>query len=181
MEENHKLARQWAEHAKTLEVISPEIVAAAEYILEHTEPPTLADVEWDGEKYFMTGADYRLHEASQSENVVLLAREFDTHMIVVLRPQLGEVMLCAPGNLTPNGKRYELREITKPDHPEVLDSVEDYENAPEGTVISRPGGLPWTKDDELWRSPIFTDSSQSLALGWNQPFNILRWGPGGED
>lgn len=66
----------------------------------------------------------------------------------------------------------------KPAHPEVLETVEDYQNAPEGTIISRPGGYPWIKEDGLWRSPSLRESSESLVLDWNQPFNVLRWGGG---
>lgn len=64
----------------------------------------------------------------------------------------------------------------KKEHPAVLETVEDYQNAPDGTIIAQPTGYPWVKDDGLWRSPIFWDSSESLALGWIQPFNVLRWG-----
>ena len=61
-------------------------------------------------------------------------------------------------------------------HPEVLKTVEDYENAPEGTIISRPDGHPWVKEGGYWRSPSFRESSEDLALGWIQPFTVLRWG-----
>lgn len=63
-----------------------------------------------------------------------------------------------------------------PEQPKVLETVEDYENAPEGTIIARSTGHPWVKENGLWRGPYFWDSSESLALGWRQPFNVLRWG-----
>lgn len=170
-----QLAREWAEEYQndwprfTPGTHAAELVekakAAAEYILEHTAPKTMADVHWDDEEHHLAGAT----TPSGIEVVMLWLNTGINHIAT-------DHGLYARAMLTPNGKRYELREITEPDHPEVLETVEDYENAPEGTIIARPGCLPWTKDDGLWRSPIRRESSEDLALCWTPPFNVLRWG-----
>ena len=167
MEENHKLARQWAEFALSIPNGSPGSRAAAEYILEHTTPQTMADTVWDDEEHHLAGAT-----TPNGIEVVMLWLNTGINHIAT------DHGLYARAMLTPNGKRYELREITKPDHPETLETVEDYENAPEGTIMALPGGYPWVKQYGTWRSPIFRDSSESIALGWDEPFNVLRWGPG---
>ena len=219
MTDREKLARQWAESRQQFDNRSERERAAADYILDNIEPqtpPTMEGVKWDDEKHVGLGV-----QAPNGDNRVLILNDTPSLWLTAL-PDFTEILLFPRESLTPNGKRYELREVgkgepdvrraialveelarahnlhsltdnklartmnevldalagDKPDHPEVLTTVEDYENAPEGTIISRPGGLPWVKDGGLWRSPIFRDSSESLALGWNQPFNVLRWGGG---
>ena len=179
MTNQEKLARKWAECAKDNEVTSPGMEAAAEYILAHTEPETMADVEWDDETMPGTGA--------LTENGDLwIMRDDAIDSIDCISPDLVEIAFVAKHCLAPNGKRYELREVTvssnenvaddQPDHPAVLETVEDYKNAPEGTIIAHPAEHPWVKDERLWRSPMFYKSSQSLALSSNTAGTVLRWG-----
>lgn len=61
------------------------------------------------------------------------------------------------------------------EHPRTLSSVEDYENAPEGTVVAEPGFSAWTKDcdGDWWKGGTwFTDRKmagterQVLRKGW---------------
>ena len=181
MEENHKLARQWAIDLKdgVYGSYDDESSAAAEYILATTTPPTMADVYWDDEKHYLAGA-----EDACGDPCVMLSRG-SVDQIWAIDTADKELFRLPAKNTTPNGKRYELVEVTdkpenpdEPDHPEVLETVEDYENAPEGTIMALPGGYPWVKQYGIWRSPIFRDSSESIALGWDEPFNVLRWGPG---
>ena len=51
MTEQEKLAREWADYAKNVAVSSPEQQAAADFILAHTAPPTMEDVEWDAREH----------------------------------------------------------------------------------------------------------------------------------
>lgn len=115
MADREKLARQWAE--EELKRVSGAVgsTAAAEYILEHTAPPTMADAVWDEEKHYLAGATNSIGDTE----CVMIAEAED----MIVHAELGEdrVLLTSPGALTPNGKRYELREITEPGHPEVLE------------------------------------------------------------
>lgn len=127
--EQEKLAREWAERIKSVPPGYHDQMhhAAADHILATTAPPTMADVEWDDEKHRGLGA---VDEAGQ-EWVML---QDDGGYINCIGLDLNPVG-AERGELTPNGKRYELREITEPEHPETLTTVEDYENAPEGTIV----------------------------------------------
>ena len=98
-----QLARQWAEWNKSCEVSSPEIQAAANFILAHTTPPTMADVEWDDEEHFLAEAEH-----SAYGNVIMVSKTHDTGEIYYLRwGSTGRLMaLDSPDDLTPTGRRY---------------------------------------------------------------------------
>lgn len=133
MEEKHKLARQWAEKFKADAIYVAtmgELAAAADVILEHVSPLTMEGVEWDDNIHRGLGA---VDDAGQ-EWVML---QDDGPYISLIGLDLNPVG-AKREELTPNGKRYELREIKEPGHPKVLETVEDYQNAPEGTIIARP-------------------------------------------
>ncbi|MDK8497584.1 hypothetical protein QP916_02745 [Corynebacterium accolens] len=102
-----QLARQWAEWNKSCEVSSPEIQAAANFILAHTTPPTMADVEWDDEKHYLAEAEH-----SEYGKVTMVSKARDTGEIYYLRwGSTGRLMaLAAPADLTPTGRRYVLQE-----------------------------------------------------------------------
>lgn len=101
-----QIARQWAERNKTCEVSSPEIQAAADFILAHTTPPTMAEIEWDDDKHYLAEAMDRFG------TTVLMLGETDGGNIRCIVPvkRLHE-QLTPPDNLTPTGKRYELKEM----------------------------------------------------------------------
>lgn len=102
-----QLARQWAEWNKSCEVSSPEIQAAANFILAHTTPPTMADVEWDDEKHYLAEAEH-----SECGKVTMVSRSGHRSDIYYLRSGVdGRVIgLASPGKLTPTGRRYVLQE-----------------------------------------------------------------------
>lgn len=63
---------------------------------------------------------------------------------------------------------------TTPDHPEFLETEEDYENAPDGTIVAQDGGKPFVLIAELWMDPnsgIFEHGSMSDVRR-----RVLRWG-----
>ena len=129
-----KLARQWAENYRDNngKLQSPKLAhAAADYILATTTKPTMADVDWDHDKHYLAGAV----DAHGLE--VIMHSRVDDCEIATIRP--GDETHGGRNwdtDLIPNGKRYELVEVTdEPEHPEVLRTVEDYKNAPEGTVV----------------------------------------------
>ena len=166
-----QLARQLAEHVKALEVSSPEMTATAERILATTTPPTMADVEWDDEKHYLAGAT-----TSNGGSVVMLWHDdIDTDHIITDHAEWQR------DRLTPNGKRYELREIgepEQPEHPATLETLEDYENAPAGTVVAEPGRPALTKTHGgEWHRYGGWFTSDEMAHTERQ---VLRWGEGGD-
>lgn len=98
-------------------------------------------------------------------------------MIDCFRIETGKTISTTRNALTPNGKRYELREVGAPEHPETLTTMEDYENAPEGTiaVISDGLGYPIVKHfGKWWRNgiafssdDISEDTREVLREGWD--------------
>ena len=84
--------------------------------------------------------------------------------------------------LTPNGKRYELREVgsDEPGHPEVLTTVEDYENAPEGTIVSGYSrSVSYKINHRRWEeSGLLGQFTGDEMAGHAR--DVLRWGPGDE-
>ena len=102
-----QLARQWAEWNKSCEVSSPEIQAAANFILAHTTPLTMADVEWDDEKHYLAEAEHDVYG-----QVIMLGLDAGG-LIEFIIPSRRDFRCDtdSPGNLTPTGKRYTLTEV----------------------------------------------------------------------
>ena len=163
-----QLARQWAEWNKSCEVSSPEIQAAANFILAHTTPPTMADVEWDDDEHYLAEAEYPYHG-----RVIMLSEKDGWIKYFDERERKAYDVLARA--LTPTGKRYEIREISKPEHPETLITVEDYENAPSGTIVASNICPPYMKYElDSWTDNFGTTvSDEELAGG---PTAVLRWG-----
>lgn len=88
-------------------------------------------------------------------------------------------------SVTPNGKRYELRELA--DHPATLTTVEDYEDAPEGTIVIHPGSAPpYLKiADGRWATTACETRLNAIDLVNGNPgdstVTVLRWGRGEAD
>ena len=176
-----QLAREWAQ--TTQPKGDAKTRAAIEHIMATTTEPTMADVEWDDEKHYLAGAT---SEIDNSECVMLAPRN---GMILNAKPGNDRVSLTSSGALTPNGKRYELREVgatvssgenvgpDQPQHPATLSTEEDYENAPEGTVVASPDGFAWTKDRvDSWEHPDAWSDDRDMAVSRK----VLRWGWGDE-
>ena len=82
-----------------------------------------------------------------------------------------------PKDLTPNGKKYELREVgapEQPEHPATLETLEDYENAPAATIVAQPGYSPLMKshDGNWWRGG--GERPNGVMAGTKR--KVLRWG-----
>ena len=101
-----QLARQWAERNKTCEVSSPEIQAAANFILANTPAPTMAEVEWDDDKHYLAEA-----ETPELGKVVML-RKTGGLIEFTMKPYTPQTKGAIwPEKLTPTGKRYTLTEV----------------------------------------------------------------------
>lgn len=168
-----RLAREWAQFEldNAGEFSDKGRIAAAEHILATTTEPTMADVDWDTKKHRMAGADWDGHSP------VIMIEEDYFGTIVAITDDGAAVNAPFKKDLTPNGKRYELREIGEPEHPEVLTTREDYANAPEGTIVARGDYSPYVK-----RGPnAWTTEYRSLAYDEdmaNTARQVLRKGWG---
>lgn len=169
-----RLAREWAEMEldNAGEFSNKGRIAAAEHILATTTEPTMADVEWDTKKHRMAGADW-------GDSPVIMIEEDYFDKIVTITDDGAAVNAPDKKDLTPNGKRYELREVgapEEPEHPATLETQADYENAPEGTVVAEPGGLAWTKRSSGgWTADSIWLFERDMAGTERQ---VLRWGWG---
>ena len=181
-----RLARQWA-HRKQAQAkqhledagyfIREDTQAAIEHILATTtDPLTMADVEWDDEKHYLAGATSEL----TSNEVVMLGPR--AGMIDCFRIETGKTISTTRNALTPNGKRYELVEVTdkpdqadEPEYPETLTTVEDYENAPVGTIVALNGCLPYVKRGRNDWSDAFGDTCSDKGMAGHTR-EVLRWG-----
>lgn len=166
--ENTARLRRWAESVLAMPAghHDGDMLAAADHILATTGPLTMADVEWD-DKHFLAGATLSTEESAEELVMCGFTRDGE---IYVVQPNPGRGKRGywpMPGDLTPNGKRYELREVTdKPEHPETLTTVEDYENAPEGTIVAlQDTASVWVKSNGMWRRGDYdTRSSASMEV-----------------
>lgn len=182
---DERLARQWAERVAAHEWNTAEKQAAAEYILA-TTTPTMADIEWDDAKHTFAGATVMFGDGLAE--VVMLSESDDEFIDFALLD--GRVGNQYKGRLTPNGKKYELREVGATvssdenvadkqaglGHPKYLETLANYENAPEGTVVADLGGNAWTKDPsgewlqgEGWITNLEMAGTRRDVLRW-------RWG-----
>lgn len=185
MTEQEKLAREWAGRYLTWNTRedSPELYAAAELVLAHTAPLTMAEIGWKTSEHYLAGAV----DLDGSEVVMLGLEGGNIRVCDVDDMHLDymQVLEC-PSNLTPNGKRYELREITvsqdekvgadQPEHPKVLRTEEDLREAPGGTVVTRLSHVARTKLGGEWHGLDKTSSSEIMAEYGT--WEVLRWGWG---
>lgn len=105
--EQERLARQWAESCQPYTLTSTAL-AARDYILATTAPPTMADVEWNDEKHHLAGAT-----TPGGDDVVMM-----WHNELSKYPIICDNDAYRADCLTPNGKKYELCEVTgEPEHP----------------------------------------------------------------
>lgn len=117
--ENTARLRRWAESVLAMPAghHDEDVLAAAEHILATTDPLTMADVEWD-DKHFLAGAT--INEGDSAKEMVMCGFTRDGEIYVV-EPNPGRGKRGywpMPGDLTPNGKKYELVEVTdKPENP----------------------------------------------------------------
>ena len=178
-------ARRWAHEYMLCNFEIPEHAQddeyrAAQHILATTTPLTMADVKWDNRHFGL------VCEGEDGVEWVMLYKRGDGRIMGVT-PDLQKVRGLRPQWLTPNGKRYELREATvssgenvgsdQQEHPETLITQEDYEDAPVGTIVARNGCSPHTKRyPDVWSNMFGHTCSDEELAGTSR--KVLRWGWG---
>lgn len=176
MTEQEQLAREWAEKIKKKARRSPswfdeECIAAADLVLANTKPATMADVQWDAREHRGLGT----FGEDGAEWIMVDMRP--DRRIVGISPDFRKARGLRPEWLTPNGKRYELREAgdDQLERPKVLCTVKDYENAPDGTVVAIQGfHTIWVKDGGRWHGAM--DGSWPSTSMEDTDRQVLRWG-----
>ena len=176
MTSQEQLAREWAqlELDNAGEFSGKGRIAAAEFILANTRKPTMDEVEWSHKEHSLQGAT----DISGDELVMLDMQRPDEESDPELFVWDGvDVTRDNPDYYTPNGKRYEIREITGPEHPEILEAIEQYLDAPDGTVVAANQGNPFMKNCDTWYMPGLYRSSQEMVDS-GSTHRVLRWGWG---
>lgn len=168
--------RRWAESVLAMPAghHDEDVLAAADHIMATTDPPTMADVEWNDDKHYLGGAT-----DGDGDAVVMCGENADGEInVIVLWDH--HTYSTPKGQLTPSGKRYELCEVgapEEPEYPETLTTLEDYEGAPEGTIVARKDYSPYAKLRRgYWEHPRYiprTDASMA-----DTPRKVIRWGDG---
>ena len=144
------------------------------------DQPTMDNVQWSDEEHYLAGA-----EDYDGDEVIML-REIDGNIQVCDVGQLGVTFaptLEHSKNLTPNGKKYELREVVdapdetiEPNGRCVLSTAEDYENAPRFTVVSISGKVA-ERGFLGWYFTGFESDHGSEYMARLGEGTVLRWGP----
>ena len=184
MNNREKLAREWAmtAHPKG----DMRVRAAMEYILATTKPPTMAEIEWETGEHYMSGVTSAVGDRER----IMLAEEKD--MIVTATLGGEHLVRISPDMLTPNGKRYKIVELTvssnekiadeQPEHPKFLHTLEDYEEAPVGTIIGDYLEAAAGKTEVLWQK---LEDGYWWRVGGNYYADpnggsrpVIRWGRG---
>ncbi|PKF69134.1 hypothetical protein CXB45_03025 [Corynebacterium mastitidis] len=62
---------------------------------------------------------------------------------------------------------------TTPEHPEYLETEDDYDNAPEGTIVAEDAGTPALHSMAVW---CYGDRTLDSAEMEGEPRRVLRWG-----
>ena len=169
-----KLALDWANTVLAdLGHYSNAEHAAARRIIATTPALTMDELEWKDSEHTLAGATLDIGNGPQ--NVTMAAR-IGTSIFYITED--GEPDYKHARFFTPNGKHYELHEAGAADvaTPKTLATEQDYENAPEGTIVALPGlgSVPLLKRDGKWHRDRLAFGSKELAD--DSPVAVLRDG-----
>lgn len=172
MDDRDNIVRQWAENylrsAKRED--DPVLYAVAEYAMATTKPLTMADVKWDANLHFLAGAT-----TEDGDEVVMLSVRGESGILTASLDGSREDLEFSASELIPNGKEYDLRKITDThDHPDFLEVLEDYEDAPDGTIVINQFGHSLTKRYDRWDAGSFYLSSEEMSD--HTKHRVQRWG-----
>ena len=169
--ETARLAREWAD-TRNPDTLTDLARAAREHILATTTEPTMADIGWDDEEHRLAGAT-----TPEGTEVVMMWHDADeTNQIICLNSA------WEPDRLTPNGKKYELREVGAPEqpaHPETLATEPDYRNAPHGTIVDIDGTVA-VRGWDGWYLANIAGAHPPKSMSRRGEGNVIRWGGWGK-
>lgn len=157
---------EWAQHIVAHPGLSsPFLKTVAETVLELLPSQTIAETGFDFDTHHLAGATTR-----DGDEVVMLWQDVDeTEQIIC------DEASWAPQFLTPNGKRYELHEVSESDHPETLTTEQDYKDAPLGTIVADNGAVPSVKwKPRTWSTSLNSPCPDGKMAGFSR--KVLRWG-----
>ena len=104
-----------------------------------------------------------------------IMQDQEDDIINLIHPKTLAYVWSYKKDLTPTGTHYEF--TPKRDHPEELDTLDDYENAPIGTIVTNGSGHPIMKTGTGWDTSAGTTiSSQRVAEIAGTPGKVHRWG-----
>lgn len=181
--QQERLARQWAEGVSP-SIKNEYVVAAKEFILATTTPSTMEGVEWVHAEHHMAGAYW------EGDIPVVMIDPSDEAKTTVLTVEEECIHEADDSDLVPNGKRYKLVEASvssnengaddQQDHPEYLETEEDFQNAPIGTIVGDYLRRAEGKTEVLWQK---LEDGRWWHVGANYYARlhgctrpVLRWG-----
>ena len=176
-----QIAREWAlrvvESAENAQPVSRGALAAARYVLDTTTPPTMSDIEWDDYAHAGLCAEHPVYGTVR----MLEADSGGAIRIFYVEEGLFRRQWVLPAKLTPiPGTKIDLTPRSgsepenTPDHPTELTTLEDYRNAPGGTIVEQDGGKPFVLIDGRWMDPNSRFFDHWYMVGIRR--RVLRWG-----
>lgn len=171
-----KDALQWAENVLAMPADQQDsyMLAAAEHILNTIDPATMADMEWNVETYYLAGAFYTNASTGTIDEAIMLDKDPSDSIFAII-PETQKLVVARSTKFVPNGKRYEFREVSGPSHPKALRTVEDYEAAPVGTVVTSYENPPLVKREQgKWTSSYGYKYTDEDLAGVRS--TVVRWG-----
>lgn len=94
--------------------------------------------------------------------------------------EYGQVCVLTPKDNYADGLvKHEWEDVDKLTFdPTDLVTEQDFQDAPEGTIVSQPGRLAHEKRNGWWRGYSFNYSNGEMA--GHDPWQVVRWGNGGQ-
>ena len=176
------IIREWAEAKVSGRHFATDCdLKVARYILASMPAPTMAETEWDDDVHAGLCAEHPVYGA------VRMIGANPAGDIQFLYAEEGRLRhrWTHPANLTPiPGTKIDLAPRREqgpeptPEHPAVLTTREDYENAPAGTIAADDDGAAVKVSDGTWKwtGSELSYRSDDLCYGESDPMTVARWG-----
>lgn len=173
-------ARRWAHEYMLCNFEIPEHAQddeymAAKYITQCLAPPTMEELPWDHGRHYLAGAtdgeyDYVMISPYRHDEESFLE-------IATIDCGSSNLMMVDAHSLIPNGKKYELVEVTGDEHPETLRTLADYGEAPVGTIVDIDGTVA-VREELGWFYLGEEEACNSWSISRLGEGEVVRWGRG---